>query len=79
MRRSDLKFAHSRCFLSVMLCVALLAGCADFSRGIYDGIRARNEALRHPAGDDRPPMPDYDTYQRELEKLKKEQVSGQSS
>lgn len=73
---SDLKFARSRCFLFVFLAVALLSGCADFCRDIYDGARSRNEALRHPAGDNRPSMPDYDTYQRELEKLKKEQVSG---
>jgi hypothetical protein len=33
--------------------------------------------LRHPAGDNRPAMPDYDAYQREGEKLKKEQSPGE--
>lgn len=75
---SGVKFARSGRFLSVILGVALLSGCADFCRDIYNGTRARNEALRHPAGDNRPPMPDYDTYQREREKLKKEQTPGES-
>ncbi|MGA7178703.1 MAG: hypothetical protein WBX11_03815 [Thiobacillaceae bacterium] len=77
MRLAALTFAAPRCFVSVILAVVLLAGCADFCRDMYDGIRARNEALRHPAGDERPPMPDYDSYQREREKLKKELTSTQ--
>jgi hypothetical protein len=71
------KITRSGRFLSVVLGVALLAGCADFWRDTYNGIRARSEALRHPAGDDRPAMPDYDSYQREVAKLKKEQAAGE--
>ena len=70
----DLKSARPKCSLAVILAAVLLCGCADFCRDIYDGFRARNEALRHPAGDNRPAMPDYDTYQREREKLKKDQA-----
>jgi hypothetical protein len=73
----DLKSARSKGLVAVILAAVLLCGCADFFRDIYDGFRARNEALRHPAGDNRPAMPDYDTYQREREKLKKEQTPGE--
>ncbi|HYP68681.1 MAG TPA: hypothetical protein VEP67_10595 [Thiobacillaceae bacterium] len=65
-----MNFAAFRCLLAGALALALLSGCADFCRDIYNGVRARNEALRHPAGDDRPVMPDYDSYQRERKKLK---------
>jgi hypothetical protein len=71
------KIARHGRFFSVILCVALLAGCADFWRDTYNGIRARSEALHQPAGDDRPAMPDYDAYQREVTKLKKEQAAGE--
>jgi len=74
---ADMKTARSKFTLAASLAAALLCGCADFFRDIYDGFRARNEALRHPAGDNRPAMPDYDTYQREREKLKKEQAPGE--
>ena len=62
-----------KCVPAVILAALFLCGCADSCRNTYAGIRARNEALRQPAGDDRPAMPDYDGYQREREKLKKSQ------
>lgn len=74
MRMPDMISSRPRCSLAVILVTVLLCGCADFYRNLYDGFRARNEALRHPAGDNRPAMPDYDTYQREREKLKKDQT-----
>ena len=74
MRVQRTRSARFRCILAAILAAFLAYGCADFCRGIYGGLQARNEALRHPAGDNRPAMPDYDSYQREREKLKKQQA-----
>lgn len=77
MRILDMKTPRFRYVLLAIVAFVPLFGCADFCRNIYDGMRARNEALRHPAGDNRPAMPDYDAYQREREKLKKQLPQGE--
>jgi hypothetical protein len=77
MRIFDMKTPRFRHVLVLMVAFMPLYGCADFCRDIYDGIRNRNEALRHPAGDNRPAMPDYDAYQRERDKLKKHEPQEQ--
>jgi hypothetical protein len=68
-----LRGAHIRCLPCVVVGLAILSGCTHFWRNTYEGTRAHNAALSRPAGDNRPVMPDYDTYQHEREKLKKEQ------
>jgi hypothetical protein len=74
MGMAHMKSPRSMWSPAVILSAVLLCGCAGFCRDTYNGVRARNEALRHPAGDNRPAMPDYDTYQRERDKLKKDQA-----
>jgi len=55
------------------LAVALLAGCAsdELYRGIYEGTRARHQALKPPAEStvDAKPL-DYDQYQAERQRLR---------
>jgi len=48
------------------LATALLAGCADWERGAYEGLRKRDEIMTQPGQPERSaPLPDYDTYKKE--------------
>ncbi len=49
------------------LATILLAGCADWHRNVYDGLRKRDEIRRQHEGlpERTAPPPDYDTYKKE--------------
>ncbi len=58
--------------LFLVLCLQLLAGCTTgkVTRGIYDGIRVRNDLQGSPAERfGKPQEPDYQEYER----MRKEQ------
>ena len=43
-----------------------LAGCAEWKRSAYEGLRTREEMLKPPGQPERTaPPPDYDTYRKE--------------
>jgi len=49
-----------------ILASSLLAGCAEWKRGVYEGLRTREEILKPPGQPERTaPPPDYDTYRKE--------------
>lgn len=53
--------------LSIVLCLLLLAGCSgnSLARGIYEGIRVRNELQSSPPERfGRPETPDFQEYER---------------
>jgi hypothetical protein len=50
----------------LILATVTLAGCADWERGAYEGLRKRDEILTQPGQPERTaPLPDYDTYKKE--------------
>lgn len=56
---------HRLIALSVFA-LLLLAGCADWERGAYEGLRKREEILTQPGQPERTaPLPDYDKYKKE--------------
>jgi hypothetical protein len=55
-----------RRFSPYILVAILLAGCADWQRGAYEGLRKREEIMTPPGLPERTaPPPDYDTYRKE--------------
>jgi hypothetical protein len=51
-----------------LLTLLLLAGCADPARNLYGGIKQSNDAKRTPIERSTLPIPDYDTYRKEVER-----------
>jgi hypothetical protein len=48
------------------LAAVLLTGCANWERGVYEGLRKRDEISTPPGQPERTaPPPDYDTYRKE--------------
>jgi hypothetical protein len=49
------------------LAAILLAGCADWHRNVYEGLRKRDEIRRQNPGlpERTAPPPDYDRYKKE--------------
>jgi hypothetical protein len=53
--------------LFIILCLQLLAGCttSNLSRGLYEGVRVRNDLQSSPAERfGKPESPDYQEYER---------------
>ena len=54
----------------ILLALVLLAGCTgNISRGFYEGIKSQKDATRSPNERAMEPVPSYDTYTKEREKL----------
>jgi hypothetical protein len=55
----------------LMLACTAVAGCAEPSRNLYEGIRMHNESMQTPEERaNTPPTPSYDEYKKERDKLK---------
>lgn len=53
--------------LSICCAITLAACSSNFTQGIYEGIKAQNDAKRSPQERAMTPAPSYDEYKKERE------------
>lgn len=61
MRRAHRRAAR----LAVPALIAAVAGCTDPAHNLYEGVRARDDAMRSPVEKATQPSPPYEQYDKE--------------